>query len=132
MTLSTIKIPQMGEQAIGDYLVARFLERFGNDEIIQEYIDKKGWNFDKLAYTKLASWMDEDWEMRGSISITEYQAFLDKLRSELPKKYRKKWTVGKPWFDNVLPMIDCFMGPLTFEGADKYQAEKALALTKKK
>lgn len=128
---STLTIPLIKWEGIGDWLIERFLEEFGDDELITEYLTSNRKQFNKAKYTSLA--MGEtltgfDWV----ISIEDYQAFLDRLYQELPPRFRKKWSEGKPWFMNVMPMVDMGMGPLTFEAADKKQEEKKLAITKEK
>ena len=113
---TTITIPTERWEPIGDWMIARFLEMFGTDELITEYISSWRRTFDRIEYTKIVSG-DVDGQLNGCITIADYQEFLDGLLKILPKKYRKVWTEGKPWFKNVVPIIDLGMGPLTFEGA---------------
>lgn len=124
---STITIPDYYGQAIGDWLIARFLEMFGTDELIQEYIDSshRGFNEIKLVELNLGGGL-------GVISISDYQEFLDNLQKNLPKKYRKKGSPWKPWFRNVVPLVDMKYWPLTFEAGAKYAEGRQLAALKQK
>lgn len=108
---TTITVPSFHWEAIGDWLIARFLEEFWTDALVNEYISSWRKQFDKLEYLKNSNWPNEE----GIISVKDYQEFLDNLRKSLPKKYRKKWSAGKPWFDNVVPMVDMGIWPMTFE-----------------
>jgi len=111
---STITIPKVKWEKVDIYLFNRFLEMFGIDSEIQAYIDS--WDFpskkDYLARNSIC----EDWV----ISIADYKEFLDWLLSTLPTKYRKKEA------KKVLPIIDLYMGPKTFELA---QLEKTNKIT---
>lgn len=113
---TTIIIPEIKWEAIGDWIISRFLEQFGNDKLIQEYLDSWRKKFNMQEYVLLATW-DVSWIYTWVISIADYQEFLDTIRARLPKKYRKIWTPWKPWFKNVTPMVDLMMWPITFEAA---------------
>lgn len=113
---TTITIPTQRWEAIGDWLIARFLEMFGTDELITQYLDSGRRLFDKVKYTAVATW-NVAWVLTGIITIADYQEFLDYLYDNLPSKYRKIGTAWKPWFKNVMPIIDLGLWPLTFEGA---------------
>lgn len=117
---TTISIPEIRWEAIGDWIIARFLEMFGSDELINQYLSSGRKQFDKSKYVELATWLNIHWLMDWVISIADYQEFLDWLRVILPSKFRKKGTAWRPWFDNVMPMVDLWMGPMTFEAADKW------------
>lgn len=119
---TTITIPTQRWEAIGDWLIARFLEMFGTDELITQYLESGRRQFDKMKYTQIATW-DVAWTLTWVIAIADYQEFLDYLYDNLPSKYRKIGTAGKPWFKNVMPIIDLWMGPLTFEGAALHWAD---------
>ena len=123
---TSLIVPTQKWEWIGDYLVARFLEMFWTDELITQYIDSSRSKFDKEKYTHLITWVGDS----GIISVKDYQEFLDNLRSTLPNKFRKKWTAGKPWFDNVMPIIDLWMGPMTFEQGKLLAEGRKSALTK--
>lgn len=107
-----VLIPDYRWQAIGDWLIARHLEFFGSDELISQYISSWYKQFDKIKYIEQIMGWD-----KWVISVWDYQEFLDNLRKILPKKYRLHGTIGKPWFDNVMPMVALWMSPLTFEAA---------------
>lgn len=121
---TTISIPEIRWEAIGDWIIARFLEMFGSDELINQYLSSGRKQFDKSKYVELATWMNAQWLMDWVISIADYQEFLNWLRVILPSKFRKKGTAWSPWFDNVMPMVDLWMGPMTFEAADKWAKEQ--------
>lgn len=121
---TTISIPEIRWEAIGDWIIARFLEMFGSDELITQYLSSGRKQFDKSKYVELATWMNAQWLMDWVISIADYQEFLNWLRVILPSKFRKKGTAWSPWFDNVMPMVDLWMGPMTFEAADKWAKEQ--------
>lgn len=129
VSYTTISIPPAYGQGIGDWLVERFLEKFWNDELIESYLLSWRKSYDISKYITLAIGEMEG-GTEGRISIKEYQEFLDELYKILPKKFRKTWSAGKPWFKNVMPIVDLGMWPLTFEAADKKREEISLAITK--
>lgn len=114
---SHITIPTKRWEKVDIYLFNRFLEMFGSDEEITTYINT--WEFkEKKEYIKRV-YPNSHW----IISIKDYQEFLDELINTLPKKFRKKQA------KKVLPIIDLYMGPKTFELAElennsKIQNEK--------
>ncbi len=79
---------------------------FGIDSEIQTYMDT--WDFpskkDYLARNSIC----DNWV----ISIADYKEFLDGLINNLPTKFRKKEA------KKILPIIDIYMGPKTFELAE--------------
>ena len=113
---TTLTIKDYHGQAIGDWLIARFLEMFWDDELVQEYIDSGYRKFNEFRLVE----MNMNWG-KWVISVKEYQQFLDNLLKILPKKYRKRWSVGRPWFKNVVPLVDMKYWPMTFEAGEKYQ-----------
>lgn len=103
---SHITIPTKRWEKVDIYLFNRFLEMFGSDEEITNYINT--WEFkEKKEYIKRV-YPNSHW----IISIKDYQEFLDELINTLPKKFRKKQA------KKVLPIIDLYMGPKTFELAE--------------
>lgn len=127
---TTLTIPDSPTQWIGDWLISRYLEQFGSDKLIMEFISSWLMQFNKIEYTILATGEQHDGELKWVISVSDYQEFLDGLRAKLPKKFRKKGSVGKPWFDNVIPIVDLGMWPFTFEAAAKLKEELELAKLK--
>lgn len=107
---TTIKLPLLRGEPIGDYLIARFLEKFGTDEIILQYIKSWRKTFDKELYMKVV-----DGNGKWVISVSDYQEFLNELRKNLPKKYNKtyKWA----GYDKVVPIVDAMFWPVTHEQA---------------
>lgn len=122
---STLSIKDYHGQAIGDWLIARFLEMFWNDELINEYITSWYKRFNEVKMVELGMG-----DGMGIISVADYQEFLDNLLQILPKKYRKKGTAGKPWFRNVVPLVDMKYWPMTYESWIKYAEGRQLATIK--
>jgi len=103
---STITIPRKRWEKVDIHLFNRFLEMFGINSEVEVYMET--WDFpskkDYLARNSIC----EKWV----ISIADYKEFLDWLIKNLPTKYSKKEA------KKILPIIDIYMGPKTFELAE--------------
>lgn len=112
---TTIDIVDKKKTDVATYIVHRLWEYFTTDDFINQYVnnwyksstDMKVWYAENIVNHK-------DW----IISVEYYSEILDYIRATLPKKYVKKWDAFKPWFDNVMPLLDMIFWPKTFELAE--------------
>lgn len=109
---SSIIIPKAKWEKVDIYLFNRFLEMFGIDSEIQSYLDNGDFPSKKEYLSRNSICVD--WV----ISIADYKEFLDWLIKTLPTKFRKKEA------KKLLPIIDLYMGPKTFELAELEKTNK--------
>ena len=104
---STILIPIKRWEKVMTYIFNRFLETFGTDEEISQYLEGGKLTDRDSYYNRIID--SKDW----ILSVADYQVFLDWIIDNLPKKFNKKEA------KKTLPIIDLYMWPITIESANQ-------------
>ncbi len=97
-----------------DYVVKKFVERFGTDEVVDMVNERRITEFHKWWGPNVASSKD------GVISVKEYQDWVELVRRLLPKKYSKKK------YDMEIIVADMMYGPMTIEMRAEIKKNKEL------